>query len=223
MAVQKFDKLNNFKSMPFDEYFKPMQLSPSQLKARMTIARNLETALQTIFLMASIYGEVGLESVATDLQANLKEEYINAILDFVEVDTAMVVYIESTVKQLIDTTVKNYAPTTQNSGANSEDNAEDSNYYVSDDRARLIAENEANKVMNNQEFKDAKANGYTHKTWVTMQDLKVRDSHFLVDGETIPIDEPFVVGTSLMNYPTDTSLGASGEEVVNCRCQISYS
>lgn len=55
-----------------------------------------------------------------------------------------------------------------------------------------------------------------------MKDQRVRKTHREVDGETIPIDEVFLVGESLMRFPKDTSLGASAEEIVNCRCVVKY-
>jgi len=56
------------------------------------------------------------------------------------------------------------------------------------------------------------------KTWWTMRDNMVRESHAAVHGVTVPFDEPFEVGDSLLMFPGDTSLGAGVEEIANCRC-----
>ena len=56
------------------------------------------------------------------------------------------------------------------------------------------------------------------KTWWTAQDNKVRESHAEVHGVTVPFDEPFEVGDSLLMFPGDTSLGAGADEIANCRC-----
>ncbi len=93
--------------------------------------------------------------------------------------------------------------------------------WLSRERANLIALNEANWKWNNEEFFDAKETKKT-KTWHTALDEKVRMTHIAIEGVTIPINEPFHVGNSLMMMPLDTSLGASADEIVNCRCSVEY-
>lgn len=94
--------------------------------------------------------------------------------------------------------------------------------WLGRERANLIALNEANWIWNNKEFFDAKKR-YTKKTWHTALDEKVRMTHIALEGVTIPIDEPFHVGNSLMMMPLDTSLGADANEIINCRCTVEYS
>jgi len=60
------------------------------------------------------------------------------------------------------------------------------------------------------------------KTWWSKQDSKVRKSHAEAHGVRIPYDQPFEVGGSLMMYPSDESLGASADQIVNCRCSLLY-
>ena len=60
------------------------------------------------------------------------------------------------------------------------------------------------------------------KTWQAVGDSKVRPSHAAVSGTTVPFDQPFTVGGSLMMRPGDGSLGAGAEEIVNCRCSVLY-
>lgn len=62
------------------------------------------------------------------------------------------------------------------------------------------------------------------KTWNTTLDGRERDTHRALDGQTVPINDPFVSpsGARLM-YPGDTSLGAGAAEIVNCRCSVTYS
>jgi len=68
-------------------------------------------------------------------------------------------------------------------------------------------------------MKDA---GLTKKTWLSMRDTKVRDYHKLMDGVTVPLDEPFEVEArglkSLGLYPGDPVLGAVNN--ARCRCTI---
>ncbi len=56
------------------------------------------------------------------------------------------------------------------------------------------------------------------KTWATLGDNVVRDSHIEADSQQRRIDEPFDVGSSQLMFPGDTSLGAGPEEIANCRC-----
>lgn len=95
-------------------------------------------------------------------------------------------------------------------------------YWLSIHRAINIAQNEANTFMNYSDFVNAKNKGYTHKTWLTMLDKLVRDTHEEVEGVTIGIDEYFVVGNSEMRFPHDWELAPDPKETVNCRCAIDY-
>jgi len=62
------------------------------------------------------------------------------------------------------------------------------------------------------------------KSWRDIGDDKVRDSHVLVDGTTIPEDAVFTVGPtrSKLRFPGDMLLGAAVEETINCRCFADY-
>lgn len=93
--------------------------------------------------------------------------------------------------------------------------------WLGQKRANLIALNESNWKWNNQEFFEAKASKKT-KTWHIALDEKVRLTHMEMEGVTIPVDEPFHVGSSLMMMPLDMSLGADISEIANCRCTVSY-
>ena len=100
---------------------------------------------------------------------------------------------------------------------------QDDAYFFSEDRATLIAENEANSIWNDSEYQDAILTGKTRKTWNAIMDRRTRDTHRDINGASVPIEEPFLVGDSMMMYPRDESMGASAEEIVNCRCWATYS
>lgn len=93
--------------------------------------------------------------------------------------------------------------------------------WLSQDRANLIALNEANWKWNNEEYFDAQENNKT-KIWHTALDERVRLTHISLEGVELPINEPFHVGSSLMMFATDSSLGASISEIANCRCTTEY-
>lgn len=63
------------------------------------------------------------------------------------------------------------------------------------------------------------------KIWLTAEDERVRDTHADAgdaygSGNGIPLDEPFQIGDSAMQFPGDQN--GSPEEVCNCRCALSY-
>lgn len=60
-----------------------------------------------------------------------------------------------------------------------------------------------------------------NKTWSALLDNVTRATHVEADDQTVPQDDPFQVGNSLLLYPGDTSLGASLDEIINCRCNRS--
>jgi SPP1 gp7 family putative phage head morphogenesis protein len=54
------------------------------------------------------------------------------------------------------------------------------------------------------------------KAWLATLDDRTRDSHALLDGETVDIDEPFSNG---LMFPADVDSG-DPSEVYNCRCTM---
>lgn len=59
------------------------------------------------------------------------------------------------------------------------------------------------------------------KIWDATGDDRTRPDHLEIDGQTVQFGEPFTFpdGTQAM-YPGDTSLDASAEETINCRCRF---
>ena len=96
------------------------------------------------------------------------------------------------------------------------------NYWLSLKRAVLIAQNETNGIMNYDAYVAAKDKGLKWKTWHTMLDNKVREEHQELEGLTIPIEQPFTVGNSLMQFAHDFDIDVDPKEVINCRCSIEY-
>ena len=105
---------------------------------------------------------------------------------------------------------------------NQPESSQADSWYISLDRAKFNAENEANTILNRSDFLKAKEAGYTRKRWLTEHDNRVRPTHAEIEGLTIPIDEYFVVGDSIMSYAHDVSHGASVNELANCRCATVY-
>lgn len=60
------------------------------------------------------------------------------------------------------------------------------------------------------------------KTWNAILDSKTRDSHVLADLQNKSVIEPFIVQGQRLRVPGDTSLGATLDNVIGCRCSASY-
>jgi len=61
------------------------------------------------------------------------------------------------------------------------------------------------------------------KTWRTRGDDRVRPAHAAANGQTLGVDDPFIVMGQRLQYPGDSSLGATAANVCNCRCSAIYS
>lgn len=58
------------------------------------------------------------------------------------------------------------------------------------------------------------------REWDSAGDGKVRNSHKLMDGQVVGIDEPFITPAGFgMMHPGDNSLGAPANEIIGCRCR----
>jgi hypothetical protein len=57
------------------------------------------------------------------------------------------------------------------------------------------------------------------RRWICTKDSRTRLSHGLADGQTVVgTKTPFVIGGYKMMFPGDSSMGAPGHEIYNCRC-----
>ena len=84
-----------------------------------------------------------------------------------------------------------------------------------------IAETEAHRIGNDMANQAAKAAGATKKTWLTMLDDRVRDTHFYLESVSVGISDDFYTyDGDHAPYP-----GAFGraENNISCRCEVSYS
>ena len=93
-----------------------------------------------------------------------------------------------------------------------------------EDAGRLIslAESEYHRVYNTAGYDTAEASGKNvQKTWITMLDDRVRETHDFLEGVSVPISERFytIDGDSAL-YPGGFELA---ENNCNCRCILAYS
>lgn len=57
-----------------------------------------------------------------------------------------------------------------------------------------------------------------NKRWIATMDNRTRHDHALADGQIVMNDMPFKVGGEYLMFPGDSSMGASGWNIYNCRC-----
>ena len=168
-----------------------------------------------LYILALI--ETTIESGETKreyIQTQFYDKYLDVIASYMLIDTYIKQYSTDITKQIIDITFERLS---------SEDKSITDDYYLSNDRAMFISECEANSILNYRQYSKAVKSGKTKKKWIDVGDKRERKTHLEVGGTTLSIGEPFSVGDSLLQFPKDTSLGASADEIVNCRCSIQYS
>lgn len=217
MNVSSYDelniRLNNRRSEPYKEYFSKMSISDKEKQERIAFSEQMEEVI--LYILALI--ETTIESGETNreyIQAQFYDKYLDVIASYMLIDTYIKQYALDVTKQIIDATFERFS---------SEDKSITDDYYLSNDRAMFISECEANSILNYRQYSKAVKAGKTKKKWIDVGDKRERKTHLEVGGTILPINEPFSVGDSLLQFPKDTSLGASADEIVNCRCSIQYS
>ena len=95
------------------------------------------------------------------------------------------------------------------------------NYYEQGDAEAMqrLMESEFHRAYSQGQMDMATATGGDlYKTWVTMRDDRVRETHDYLEGMKIPINEPF------LTYDMDEAMYPGGfslpENNVNCRCTL---
>ena len=58
------------------------------------------------------------------------------------------------------------------------------------------------------------------KQWVISGLGNTRETHEIMDGVVVDMDEPFTLPDCQMMYPHDSSLGAPAGEIINCACDV---
>jgi hypothetical protein len=84
-----------------------------------------------------------------------------------------------------------------------------------------IADTETHRIANTAAFDTAKRAGAKSKTWVTMADERVRDTHSYLENMTVDIDEDFYTYDG--DHASAPGLFELAENNVNCRCELIFS
>ena len=201
--LRMFDEINSTDriSLPYDEYFDEMDLSDEEKEERKELAREFEILF--LFLLMAYR-----KAQSEEMKAVLQNKYRDIAMAFIGTDKETS-YIAEYSKQIIDEVIR-----TTNENINDP-------YYTSWDRAIYISENEANAIGNYRQQMEAVKSGKKYKTWITMNDKKVRHTHREIGSLKIPIFEAFQVGDSKMMFPKDSN--GEAKEIINCRCVLEYS
>lgn len=97
---------------------------------------------------------------------------------------------------------------------------------ASERRARTIARTETISASNAGSLEGARQSGVVKgKRWLSALDSRTRNeefSHVTPHGQTRGLDEPFEVSGERLQFPGDSSLGASAGNVINCRCTVTW-
>lgn len=209
LPVASFDELNRLvktkKSMPYEKFFGEMELNKTEKSKRISLARIMEENFTYIMILLFTMQQYNF------LNWNLAEnefikKYLESIKNFVTLDSKFEQYVSTQANRITESTKENM----------------DNSYYFSLDRAKFIAENESNVARSYQCNQEAIQQNKTYKRWVSIMDEHTRPDHKEADGQIVKINDPFVVGDSLLNYPRDFSLGATPSEIINCRCSVIY-
>ena len=95
-----------------------------------------------------------------------------------------------------------------------------SNGGTVDDIVR-IAETETHRIANTSALHTAEHGGAKNKTWITMADERVRDTHQYLEMETVGIDEDFYTYDG--DHARAPGLFSLPENNINCRCELIFS
>lgn len=194
---REFDEL---KTIDYETFFGEMNLSEEEKRKRINLAEELEILFLYLFVS---FAEL------PDAVSMVDEKYREIATRYLGMKNTPA-YIADQAARVAQETVR---ITEEHDGQA---------FYTSKDRAMLISANQANVIGNYGLQVNAVKMGKQYKVWRTMKDFKVRHTHMIADGQTVGIFEPFQVGNSQLNFPTDLSLGASMEETANCRCTVKY-
>lgn len=88
-------------------------------------------------------------------------------------------------------------------------------------RSRTIARTEVIGANNKASLVCAMEGGMRYKTWLTALDERTRPWHADANGQTVGIEDKFLVMGEELEEPGDTS--ASPENIINCRCTMTFS
>lgn len=200
----KFDELNSLSRSTYEDFFGEMKIPKDAKTDRVLVAMALEDGFLDVLSWIQVKKDRG-ELFLLDSIPLFEQAFLAAALTRVD-------------DQDIRETAKEFAEAV----ALSTYNHQDDEYFLSADRAINMAATESNAINCYGELVDARMSGKKYKKWNTIIDGREREWHEEVNGTTLPLSEPFVVNGELLMQPLDTSLGASADNIANCRCWLTF-
>lgn len=200
--MRKIDEFQNLygweAEIDIDEFYDAMDISEEQKEKRKDLADELFFFLANLFVLADITQDVVV------CEWYLRSNLTDLVIKYGKYDSFTLQYIDKFTEEYIGSTFQ------------------EGEYWTSYDRALIGALNESNSILNYGELADAIEAGYTKKTWKAELDRKTRKDHRNMSGKTIDIEENFKFPDCEMMFPHD-EVNGSPEQLVNCRCSLSFS
>lgn len=211
------------------EYFDEMNILKEDKERRTKTAKQFINAMIRFFeaqLLNLISGVYLFDKSEQEYENELMDIYF-AMMPEYQYETAVrekayrfAQYIEEATERAVAKASgnENYKTSRMTGGRMKKEDIPDSVLRMfSDNRATEIALNETNWIYNYLNHQIIAETQETH-TWVSMRDELVRVNHRKADGQTVSVNEPFIIGGYKMMFPLDDSLGAPIKEIINCRC-----
>ena len=170
MPTRQFDELKTIKkrSVDYDAFFDGIKLNTKTKQELISFAEDMELVILYFMFMDD----------DETIVSRLEERYVEMAVRFLNLDEPSA-YVQRRARDYAE----EFVETTERHG--------DDPWYSSADRARLNAENETLTLAEYGEYTWAVRSGKTRKTWMTMQDDRVRKTHVEIDGETKGRGHPF--------------------------------
>lgn len=200
----RFDELHSLSRDTYEEYFKNVPISDDRKIDRILMAMALEDNFLDVLSRI-------------ELRIRRNESFLGESIDWF-----MLAFLSAALHRIDDDHIRDTATRFGTEVALSTYRHQDEKYMLSADRAINMAATESNAIMCYGELADAVKAGKSMKRWVTILDGREREWHNEANGMLVPIDEPFEVGGELLMYPLDSSLGATADNIANCRCVAEY-
>lgn len=190
MQLLNFDEINKY--VAFREWL--ISLEPSEvMEQKRKICDDLWELLEYLYIYGFVTAREELGVIAEDVESVLPTDYKDAMDESI--------YRKFDGLDFADRTLS---------------------YAELGDKESIIrvAETDGHRVYNDGGYQGAKSAGARTKTWLTMLDDKVRDTHDYLEGMTVGIDKRFYTfdGDSA-RYPGDFALPQNN---INCRCEVAY-
>ena len=207
-TLPDFDELNNIRTTLADIVTGEEELTDDVPSRRPIDRKRIEDTIFALITMGYVYGiEVAGLDLETDIPASGERMF----------SVANTPTKGETFRDRINTHIDQYEATADNDPNAAQTLIE---------RLSVVAETETHRTINTgsldgaEEYAEGHPDATIYKTWETMMDDRVRDTHDYLEGMTIPLDARFYTydGDSAM-YPGDFMLA---ENNVNCRCIIRY-